>query len=222
MERNSLGAFRGVLCPFQQIVRSALAGRPELILEAFKRVQAATWKSCVTVSHWPDFSLLTLTLWKVTDHQEVRNCVDQRPQQQHSQTQTRISTITLSELSPFKESKAPGRYTVSHDLNLPTKIFSPQSHSNVQAVEIWCPRHRKAPCSHSHNLPPPQFQRSGRWALRRSLSLPRSPTDSQNHLGSCCPQTGHVKTGPWFWLQPSGDLHTLKGKRNIWWEDCRC
>lgn len=107
------GGFSGGLCPFQQIVRSALTGRPELILEAFKRVQAATWKSCVTVSHWPDFSILTLTLWKVTDRQEVKNCIDQQvPQRQHSQTQTRISTITLSELSPFKESKAPGRYTV--------------------------------------------------------------------------------------------------------------
>lgn len=82
MERNSLGAFRGVLCPFQQIVRFALAGRPELIMEAFKRVQAATWKSCVTVSHWPDFSILTL--WQVIDHQEVKNCIDQQvPQQQH-------------------------------------------------------------------------------------------------------------------------------------------
>lgn len=89
------------------------------------------------------------------------------------------------------------------------KTFLPLSHSNVPAVETWCQLHRRAPCSRSHSLPPPRSQRSGRWAPRHSLSLPRSPTDSRRLRGSYCPQTERVRTGPWFWLQPSDDLHTL-------------
>lgn len=89
------------------------------------------------------------------------------------------------------------------------KMFSPLSHSNVPAVETWCLLHRRAPCSHSRSPPPPQSQRSGRWAPRRSPSPLRSPTDSRRPQGSCCPRTGHGRTGPWFWPPPLGDLHTL-------------
>lgn len=150
-------------------------------------------------------------------------CVDlQMPQRQHSQTQRSTSTWTKWFKSDYAI-KSPG---VVHSLPCikPShcKTFSPLSHSNVQAVEIWCQLRRKAPCSHSHSPPPPQFQRSGKWALLHSPSPLRSPTDSRNPPGSCCLRTGHVKTGPWFWLQPSGDLHTLKGNLNIWWADCRC
>lgn len=95
-------------------------------------------------------------------------------------------------------------------------VFLPLSHSNVPAVETWCPLHRRAPCSRSRSPPPPQSQRSGRWAPRRSLSPPRSPTDSRRLRGSYCPQTVHERTGPWFWLQPSGDLHTLWTEKLSW------
>lgn len=95
------------------------------------------------------------------------------------------------------------------------KMFLPLSHSNVPAVETWCQLHQRAPCSRSRSPPPPQSQTSGIWAPRRSLSPPRSPTDSRRPRGSYCPQTGHVRTGPWFWLQPSGDLHTLHRKAEL-------
>lgn len=95
------------------------------------------------------------------------------------------------------------------------KKFLPLSHSNVPAVETWCQLRRRAPCSRSRSPPPPRSQRSGRWAPRRSLSPPRSPTDSRRLRGSYCPRTGHGRTGPWFWPQPLGDLHTLWAEKLI-------
>lgn len=89
------------------------------------------------------------------------------------------------------------------------RLFLPLSRSNVPGVGTLCQAHRRAPCSRSRSLPLPQSRRFGRWAPRRSPSPPRSPTGSQRLLGSYCPQTGRERTGPWSWLQPSDDLHTL-------------
>lgn len=79
-------------------------------------------------------------------------------------------------------------------------------------METLCQGHRRAPCNHSHSPPLLRSQKSGRWAPRRSLSPPKSPTRSQRLRGSYCLQTGHGKTGPWFWLPPLVDLHTLNRK----------
>lgn len=86
----------------------------------------------------------------------------------------------------------------------------PLSHSNVQAVETSYRLRQKAPCSRSRSLPPLRSQRSGRWAPPRSLSLLKSPTDSRTLRDSYCPRTGRGRTGPWFWLRPLVDLHTLE------------
>lgn len=48
----------------------------------------------------------------------------QVPKHQHSQTQTRISTITLSDLSQIMEKKSPWWFTVCHDLNPLTMKYS--------------------------------------------------------------------------------------------------
>lgn len=92
-------------------------------------------------------------------------------------------------------------------------MFLPLSRSSVRAVETWCRLRQTAPCSRSRSPPPPRSQRSGRWAPRRSLSPPRSPTDSPRLRGSCCPRTVHGRTRPWFWPQPLGDLHTLRTEK---------
>lgn len=91
-------------------------------------------------------------------------------------------------------------------------MFLPLSHSNVPAVETLCQGHRRAPCNRSRSPPLLRSQRSGRWAPRHSLSPPKSPTRSQRLRGSYCLQTGHGRTGPWFWLPPLVDLHTLNRK----------
>lgn len=63
---------------------------------------------------------------------------------------------------------------------LVSKTLSPLSRNNAPAVETWCQLHRTAPCSHIHSPPPPQSQRSGRWAPLRTLSPPRSITHWQS------------------------------------------